>query len=433
MNSHLNIFNTYTNEFRRIQLENDLTRAFAICLQENTLFFNEVLKSILDPADANELFSDIYSKNEIAINIQKRSSEINDFEKIYAVSLSENEMTVDHFWNQKHDNKYDPRCDLVININGIAIIVETKRDNWDCTAQLWNQAFNICNKDNGLTEDMRSIVTPKDLNWFKLMNIAVKVHSFEKATGHPDRFLKDFINLVKGHNFRWLPEPSISSVSCDNTNAIRRRIESTLNELVKNYGYKKLDYNDRLGLWFDQHWAQELLFKVEENGGLSVTVYPGNTKAQGNYIFQRDPQPKTIIQVDECDFPVSSMYHVKFTSFQRYFTGLWFKEDALREVLYTKENFYKYCGRNKKGNDWNAIESLFNKVFKEDFDWKNNCEWNAKVIKSNRSQFDMSFGYELGITIPFEILRLKDQDKSDLSNLANFIDNIYKEFRTIYS
>lgn len=433
MNSHLNIFKTYTNETRRFQLENDLTRAFAICLQENTLFFNEVLKTILDTKDSLELFSDIYSRNEIAINIQKKSSEVTDFEKIYAVSLSEHEMTEDHFWNQKHDTKYDPICDLVININGIAIIVEAKRDNWDCTAQLWNQAYNICQKDNNLGDDMRSIVVPKDLNWFKLMNIAVKAHSFEKAAGHQDRFLKDFISLVKGHNFRWLPEPSISAVSSNNSNAIRRRVESVLNELAKNHGYKKLDYNDRLGLWFDQHWAQELLFKVEENGGLSVTVYPGNTKAQGNYIFQRDPQPKTIIQVDECDFPVSSMYHVKFTSFQRYFTGLWFKEDALREVLYTKENFYKYCGRNKKGNDWNAIESLFNKVFKEDFDWKNNCNWNSSVINSNRSQFDMSFGYELSITVPFEVLRQKDQDKSDLSNLANFIDNIYKEFRTIYS
>lgn len=432
MNSHLNIFKTYTNENRRYQLENDLTRAFAICMQENTLFFNEVLKSILDSADANELFSDIYSKNVIAINIQKRSSEINDFEKIYAVSLSENEMTEEHFWNQKHDNKYDPRCDLVININGIAIIVEAKRDNWDCTAQLWNQAFNICCKDNGLTEDMRSIVTPKDLNWFKLMNIAVKVHSLEKATGRPDRFLKDFIALVKGHNFRWLPEPSISSVSSNNSNAIQRRVESTLNELAKNYGYKKLDYSNRIGLWFDQPWAQELLFKIEEDGGLSITVYPGNTKAQGNYIFQRDPQPKTSIQIDEYDFPISSMYHVKLTSFQRYFTGLWFKEDALREVLFTKHNFYKYCGRNKRGKHWDDIVNLFDRCFKNDYDWRNNCDWDNEVINSNRSQFDMSFGYELSITVPFETLRQKDQDKSDLSSLASFIDNIYKEFRTIY-
>ncbi len=433
MNSHLNIFKTYTNETRRFQLENDLTRAFAICLQENTLFFNEVLKTILNEQETNEMFSDIYSKNDITINIQQRSSEISNYEKIYAVSLSEFEMSEDHFWNQKHDAQYDPICDLVININGIAIIVEAKRDNWDCTAQLWNQVYNVSRNVITDTEDMRAIVTPKDLNWFKLMNIAVKVHSFEKATGHPDRFLKDFINLVKGHNFRWLPEPSISSVSSDNTNAIRRRIESSLNELVKNYGYKKLDYNDRLGLWFDQPWAQEILFKVEENGALSITVYPGNTKAQGNFIFQKDPKPKTSIEVDTYDFPMSSMYHIKFTSFQRYFTGLWFYDSELREVLYTRQNFYKYCGRNKKGKNWQDIETLFDKAFIHDYNWRKECNWNSKVINSNRSQFDMSFGYELSITVPFEILKLKDQDKSDLTNLASFIDGIYKEFRTIYA
>lgn len=433
MNSHLNIFKTYTNENRRYQLENDLTRAFAICLQENTLFFNDVLKAILEPGDSTELFSDIYSNNDISINIQRKTSEISDFEKLYAVSLSEHIMTEEHFWNQKNEAKYDPICDLVININGIAIIIEAKRDNWDCTAQLWNQAYNICKNENNESNDMKSLVYPKDLNWIKLMEIAVKVFSFEKATGHHDRFLKDFISLVKDHNFRWLPEPSISSVSNDNTPAITRRIESALNELSNKYGYKKLEYNNRLGLWFDQPWAQELLFSIDKNGALTITVYSGNTKSQGTYIFQRDPKPKASIIVDNQSFSFSNLYHIKFTSFQRYFTGLWFTENELKEKLYTRENFYKYCGRKKRGKDWDEIESLFNKVFKEEFDWKNNCKWNTAIIDSNRTQFDMSFGYELSVTIPFELLRQKDQDKSDISNLSYFIDNIYKEFRTIYS
>jgi hypothetical protein len=47
MNSHLNVFKTYTKSNRVYQLENDLTRAFAICMQENSLFFHEVLQFIL--------------------------------------------------------------------------------------------------------------------------------------------------------------------------------------------------------------------------------------------------------------------------------------------------------------------------------------------------------------------------------------------------
>jgi hypothetical protein len=432
MNSHLNIFKTYTNETRRYQLENDLTRAFAICLQENTLFFNEVLKSILDPVDANELFSDIYSKNEITINIQRRSSEISGFDKIYAVSLSEHEMTEEHFWNQKHDAKYDPICDLVININGKAIIVEAKRDNSDCTAQLWNQAFNICNNDDDSTEDMRSIVTPKDLNWFKLMNIAVKVHSFEKATGHQDRFLKDFISLVKGHNFRWLPEPSISSVSSDNRKAITQRIDSTLNELCKNSEFEKLQYSNRLGLRFDQLWAEEILFKVSKTGDLTIQVYPGNTKTQGKNIFKDGIGIKNEIIINEVKYPVNVMHHIKFQG-QSYISGLWFEHDKMKKNLYTRENFIKYCGRKYRKTDWNDIERLFDDSFKDDFNWKEQSQWENKIINSNRKRFDLSFGYELSITIPFEELRKRDQNKDDLTAMTNFFECVYNKFRTVIS
>ena len=37
MNSHLNIYRTYTEINRKYQLENDLTRALAIALQEDSL------------------------------------------------------------------------------------------------------------------------------------------------------------------------------------------------------------------------------------------------------------------------------------------------------------------------------------------------------------------------------------------------------------
>ncbi len=48
MNAHLNVFKTYTKKERTHQLENDLTRALAICLQEDPLFFHEILKLIFE-------------------------------------------------------------------------------------------------------------------------------------------------------------------------------------------------------------------------------------------------------------------------------------------------------------------------------------------------------------------------------------------------
>ena len=46
------------------------------------------------------------------------------------------------------------------------------------------------------------------------------------------------------------------------------------------------------------------------------------------------------------------MYHIKFSSFQKYFSGLWFHDNILKSEIYTKENYHKYSGRKKRGDDW---------------------------------------------------------------------------------
>lgn len=433
MNSHLNIFNTYSKESRQFQLENDLTRALAICMQENSLFFNEILMVILDETDYfDQFFNNIETSNEIAVTIQHNSANITGFDKIFAVSLSEWPMQVDQFWNQSHQEIKDPICDIVIRINQIVIIIEAKRDNVDCTAQLYNQTFNICQKNNIPIDKMKDTVRPVDLNWPKLMEKAIKVRSFETAIGTHNRFLKDFIDLVKKHNFTWLPEPAICSVFPDNKRAILRRIESAINEICNSDSYKKLEYNDRLGLYFDQPWAQEVLFKVTDEGNLVISIYPGNTKAQGMHIFGHDPQLNSTVLLINKQYDVSVLYHINFTSFQKYFAGLWFSEDDLDKPLYTQENFWKYCGRKKRGPDWNEVESLFNDCFKPTYEWKEKCFWESKIIKSGKSQFDLSFGYELNIEIPFKELKKVDQSKSDLSGLSQLIKAAYIAFKSIY-
>src|SRR5690606_8516329 len=188
MNSHLNVFNTYTKKERIYQLENDLTRAFAICMQEDALFFYEILKVILnDDKQLDLLFSNTEVENKVNINIQINSSEINSYEKIIAVSLSEYKMNVSDFLNQTHRHEYDPICDIVIELNDIVIIIEAKRDGVDCTAQLYNQAYNIVKKSNDI-EKFNEIVESRDLNWEKLMQIASKISSFQKTVGKVNRF-----------------------------------------------------------------------------------------------------------------------------------------------------------------------------------------------------------------------------------------------------
>jgi len=192
MNNHLNIFKTYTNSQRTFQLENDLTRAFAISIQEDSLFFNEILKEVFNGTNFySQLFDSLESETIISIDIQKRTSQISDYDHIFAITLSEAE--IGDFWKAKNNRNYDPICDLVIKINNVYLIIEAKRDNFDCTAQLYNQILNVINAVDQNTASLNkiehgNIITPIDLNWSKLMAIAVKVLSFEKSFGNTNRF-----------------------------------------------------------------------------------------------------------------------------------------------------------------------------------------------------------------------------------------------------
>lgn len=434
MNKHLNIFKTYTKENRTFQLENDLTRSLAICLQEDTLFFHEFLRFILNSKENefNRLFNSEYSENKINIDIQVNSKEISNFDYIFAISLSENEMS--DFWTQTYQVEYDPICDLIITINNILIVIEAKRDNVDCTAQLYNQIFNICSKLNFketefTKENFDNIIYPLDLNWKLLMNIASKVISFERATNNKNRFLSDFIELVKSHNHNWLPESTISNLKPENNSLIVKRISSAIIELCKNEEYNKLPYNDRIGIEFQKPWAQEVLFNIKENGDLVCAIYPGNTKNQGFHIFNSNPEFKNSIHILGSEYSLDIQYHVKFTSFQKYFTGLWFRDDQLKEKLYTSSNFYNYTGRKKRDKDWDNIRKLFDNHL--NYDWKEQCKWNESIIDSGKNQFDLSFGYEITLTIPFKELQSLDKEREDLNPIMNILKDIISEFENI--
>lgn len=433
MNSHLNIFKTYTATDREHQLENDLTRALAICFQEDPLFFHKVLEDMFSSTLYYEkLFGSINADTSLTIDIQKKADQLNGYEHIFAVSLSESKMA--DFWEQDYDKKHNPVCDIVIAINEVLIIIEAKRNNENCTAQLHNQIMNIVRhndefKDKIFNKDgFEKIVTPYDLNWADLMSVATKVLSFQQATNNKNRFLSDFVNLVRKHNYRWMPEPAIASLKADDTKNLVRRIESSLEETSKlNENIKKIEYNDRNGLVFSKKWAQEIIFGITSNGDLKLSIFPGNTKLQGYTLFKKNPKFNEFIEIEGIEYLVEKKFYIVFTSFQRYFTSISFTEKDLKKNLYTKENFSKFTGRKKRGEQWKALEELFNLSFNNNFDWQTECGWEG-INKSGKNQFDISFGFYISITIPFKKLQEIDQVHDNLNNLVNLTEQIFKAF-----
>jgi len=427
MNSHLNLFKTYTKEDREKQLENDLTRAFAITLLENSLFLHEVLKFIFEHKKGHysKIFDDFSGKSSIEIDIQRNVADLGDYDHLFAVSLSESKMDTQEFFRQTEYREYDPVTDLVISIDSIVIIFEVKPNNQNCTAQLYNQAYNAFESD--ITIDN---VTPVDLNWKKLMDMAVKVANFEKATVKPSRFLNDFIQFIQTHNFRWLPQVALRSIIIDNN---ANRISDRLETAIINSRFDTT--NGRLGFVCAIPWAHEILFDInEEKEALELKIYPGNIKRQGYHLFLTKGEPKFKEQLELFDdsFPIQKLYHIKFTSFRRYFTGLWASDDDLLQLFYTKENFEKYTGRKKREDgSWEKLAALFDNHFKSEYNWRKKSQWKRKVINSEKTQFDISFGYELKIAIPYDMIQKIDNDKNDLNPLISFLEQIRSELLTV--
>lgn len=427
MNRHLNLFKTYTKEDRNYQLENDLTRAFAITLLENQLFLHEVLKKILSENNGyyNNIFDDFSGKDSIEIDIQKNVSELSEYEHLFAVSLSGHKMIIDTFFTQKNDAKYDPITDLVIIIHNVAIIFEVKPNSYDCTSQLYNQALNAF--DHYISSKN---VTPVDLNWNTLMEIALQTSNFEKAIGQPSRFLTDFIQFIKGHNFKWLPQIPLSAMSLTGS---KKNIVDRLETAISQSNFDSIP--GRLGFVGAIPWAHEVLFEIKpESETIEVRVYPGNIKRQGANIFIKENEPtfSNELMLFNNRFKVHKRYHVKFTSWKRYFAGLWFSESDMISSFYTKKNFYNYSGRKKKGKDWDSIAKLFDTHFKPEYNWKKYAHWESKVLKSGKSQFDISFGYELMIAIPFSTFQEMDANKDDVTGLISLFTEIKRAFEETF-
>lgn len=435
MNKHLNIYQTYAKDDRERQLENDLTRAFAICLQESSLFCHEVLSTILnsETGSVEQVITDGFSQVEIAI--QKKASSIGGFEKLFAVSLSEAAINAESFWQQETHVDKNPICDLVIRVNGALIIIETKPNAVDCTSQLFNQAIAIARNDREVTVDPTQRIVPVDLNWKKLMTIAEKVKRFQSAIGSNDRFLDDFIEFIGRHNPKWLPTKAMIYLTKDDRPLMVQRLELAFNELVINRPeYTALTYTDRIGFEIDQPWAKEVLFGISEDGEhLHAAVFPGNTKQQGWSIFTQSHTPKPSFNHKGKDYDIIESYHIKLTSFQRYFTGLWFDKTHLKSPLYTEENFRKHSGRCKKADGhWDEVKELFNSHFKDDFKWKSECEWDKKVLNSGKTQFDLSFGYDYTVKISLEELQTIDTTNGNLQPLADLLEAAYLALKDIY-
>ena len=144
MNKHLNLFRTFNLQQNQEYIENNLSRAFVLCLQNDNLLFHEFLKDVLDDIDYQKVFSYSQEGGDITAELQQPITNINiaEYSKVYGLTLTSDRLDLKGFDNLEFNksDKYKPITDITIDLNGeVLIVIEVKRTNEDCQQQLFNQ------------------------------------------------------------------------------------------------------------------------------------------------------------------------------------------------------------------------------------------------------------------------------------------------------
>lgn len=443
MNSHLNIFKPFSNNPIKDIIEDNLSRALVLCLENNSLLFHEFLRTIFFETSQGHLFhnllSDITEKDAYSIDIQVETTEIKEsFQKVFALTMTGAPLEMDDFLQKRKLQEKKHCTDIFIAINDIAIVIEVKRDNTDCRNQLYQQVA-------AFTEVVDENTTyPLDFNWPKLMRLVNRVDGFQNLIGQSDKQLKDFIDLIQSFNPNWIPVPPLASTGNEISKKIqiKQRIVAALKNIKEQEG-QILDYNNRIGLSLNYGWAKEIVINFKETPentiDLAFGIWPGNTKGQGSIVLKKlkknqDWLPPTLLEVKGQQFNVEWVYELKFSHFNGYVTNLLIGNEYLkpRKKLISEHVHWNHTGKFDR-NHWAELENFLDDYLIDSYDWRAEAGWEKHFLSTGRNYLTFSIGYQIQTIVPVAYLQTIDTRIEDLQPLSDFIRAIENKYSNLFT
>lgn len=431
MDRHLNIFRPFSHNQAKEHIEDNISRAFVLCLQNSQVLLHKFIKGVISSEDYDYLFNNFNPNANFFIDIQVNLLKVDStaYKSIYAIALTSQELEMLGFFDVysfKQLENYRPETDIFINLNDVLIIIEVKRHGEDCRQQLYNQIHQLLLNSGTIPSD----VIVKSISWLSVMEQVYKAYNFEKYTNNNQPFLHDFLGLIRQYRSSWLPVTPFASLPEDEIYNQQRllRLQAAI-EAIENVNL--VEKGNRIGLQFPLSWSDEVIYSFREDNTLAIAIYPGNTKSQGYSFYAKNNQNwrnVNEVEINGEKFKTSITSHIKFSG-QGYITGLWFSNNDEKKPICVKENFH-LTGRKYK-ETWDDLASFFDKSFKEEYKWKEKCDWNKKIKESNRTRFDLSFGYEVAILIPYKYLQSIDKTTQDIDKLSVFLKEIFNKFLSL--
>lgn len=442
MDRHLNLFRAFSQNLSHENIEDNLSRALVLCLQNNSLLLHEFLKTVF--AETNQkglystIFTDITELDNLKMDIQVTMNNINteEFSKIFAIAISGIPMDMSNFFTYKPNPTKSHITDIFISINDIAFVIEVKRNNDDCRGQLYQQVATIA---EDVTEEN---VFPLDFNWKKIMEMITQVNGFQTITNQKDRFITDFIDLIKSHNPNWLPVTPFASITNNYINRYKfeQRIEAALNGIS---AYQNiLNYSDRIGLQINTGWASEIVINVRENKNklvdLRFGIWPGNTKGQGWQMMgqlKKNPNwspPKQLV-INNIGFNVVWGYEIKFCHFNGFVANIILSDKDVKagKKLISEDVHRRHTGKYIRAN-WNKLENFLDDYIEPHFNWRKYMNWDKNFLNTNRTYLTMSIGYEIETIIPVQYVQQLDKNIDDIKPLSDLIIEVQKAYSDLF-
>lgn len=443
MNPHLNLFRFFNESESPIFIEKNLSRAFALCLTNNSFLLHEYIRSIVLDTDYQYLFSSIDGDTTCTIDIEVDTANIEteNYKTVYAVAMTSDKMLNmdDFFTKAAYAVGKKNYTDIFISIKDIAIIIEVKRTGEDCKQQLFNQILPFHEAKEKI------VVEPKRFSWQEVIGILEKIKHVQHLNSDSSVFIKHFLQLSESRYPEWFDPkpfnviPFSTQSGAINFTQLEKRMTQALSGVSALAGekYELLRYNDRLGIALPFVWATELipgfaLYPDYPKECVTFYIWPGNTKQQGYSIFGKPLgwMNKTTLEIDEQEYQMEITYNVKLSHrMGKYVSGINFDDKDVVMPLHTRDNFYK-SGRWAR-DSWPEFEQFMDEHFKPEFDWRKGCDWDKKFLQSDRSYLFMSLGFEVAVFIPFSKFKAIDKTEIDVGKVSEFIKKIADAYKTL--
>jgi hypothetical protein len=428
-NQHLNLFRHYAASDDNQVLENNLTRALALCLQHDTLFLYAFLAAVVGEDVLKGQLHLTHPDDRLSVDVQQVVRLLPACAQLYAIALTETQLNAASYETLKGWRNDSPITDLVIQYKDVLLLVEVKRTSENCLAQLKGQveAYREAQAGPDITT-VAPAATVRTLSWAQIVRLATNARNLRQLTGQFSPYAADFVQLIRYHFPQWdevLSFNNIPFISNQGMNeaALYKRLQYIQQQA---FGDDLMWLNDRISMPINVTWASEVITRPELQGTVAyigVNVWPGNTKGQGWSLYGRSLAwaSHRSIMIAGTEYPLAIEQYLKFSHFNR-----WVFEVPVPEPPIGKPNFFhtytafeKYSGRWWR-ESWPELEGMLSHSLPDQ--WAaHQPDWQERFLNTGRGYTDVALGFKVTVLLPYKHLQQIDTSVDQWQPVASLL------------